>query len=217
MLPAAITDSVIDEVVAELNGLSRSATLELTLGIGRIVVARFYGGDLGVLRERAEKDASLRKLASRAESGELHMSASGLYRAIAIYELTSRLGVSTWKHLGVSHLRAVLGLPPAQQQKLLGTAEDEAWTVEEIERAAKKAHKKAGGEKRGRKPLPAFVKGIGRIAKLLEDGDDSFGELDQVDALDAKEATRLYQAVTGMKLKCEELQVKLAARVPGMT
>ena len=43
------------------------------------------------------------------------VSASTLYRSVDIYVLCQELGVSTWKHLGVSQLRAVLG-PPLDQQ-----------------------------------------------------------------------------------------------------
>lgn len=217
VLPPSVSEEVIDAVVSELNGLARVHGLELTLAIGRVVVEHVYKGDMKLFRARHEKDASLRKLAERADAGSLHVSAAGLYRAIAIFELTERLGVSSWKHLGVSHLRAVLGLSFPKQQKLLATAEDQAWTCDELEAAAKAARTKAGGTPRGRRPSLPFVKSIGRMEKLLIAPEEAFAGLDRVDTLAETEATRLYQAVTGMKIKCEELQAALARRIPRPT
>ena len=42
-------------------------------------------------------------------------------------------GVSTWKHLSVSHLRAVLGLVLDQQRKLLTLIEVKALMTEDLE------------------------------------------------------------------------------------
>ena len=62
------------------------------------------------------------------------MSASTLYRSVDIYVLCQELGVSTWNHLGVTHLRAVLGPSLDQQRTLLTLAEAKALTTEEFER-----------------------------------------------------------------------------------
>lgn len=217
LLPPPASEDVVDQVVATLNNLTRVQGLDLALQIGRVVVHGLYNGDVTVLRGRTEKDASLRKLAERSETGALHLSVPVLFRAIAIFEMTERLGVSTWEHLGVSHLRLVLGLAHGQQQRLLANAEEQEWTVEELEAAAAKIRSKSKAGNGGRKRMLPFVKGIGRLAKLFANQDETFGGLDQIDNLDEDEALRLYQAVTGMKIKCEEMQQALAKRVPGMS
>ena len=145
------------------------------------------------------------------------MSASTLYPPVAIYGLCQELGVSTWKHLSVSHLRAVLGLPLDQQRKLLTLAEAKAMTTDELERRVA-GLRKPDGSKRGRPALPAFVKSIGALGRLVAraDGDpDPFGDLEQVDALSPEEAEALWKTVTGVQQKCEELAAKLAQRVSG--
>jgi hypothetical protein len=136
-------------------------------------------------------------------------SASALYRAVAVYELDQRLGVAARKHLTFNRIRAVIGLSDAEQEKLLQQAEDEAWTTRQLEDKAAGARKKIG-DGRGRPVLPMFVKTINKLGKLAGGDEDAFGDLDQVETLTADDATRLYQAVTGMKLRCEELQKALA-------
>ena len=208
---AVLSDEKIDGVVAELNDLCRARGLELTLSIGKLIADRFFDGDVKLLRSRAEQDLSLRKLAERAESGALHISASTLYRAIGIFELTARLGVASGKHLGVSHLRAVIGLPFARQQRLLTAAEDEGWTSERLEAEVRATRTKSGDAPRGRPPSPAFVKGIGRLARMLAESEAAFGDLDRIDQLDAAQAAALRETVVEMRNKCEELEERLKA------
>jgi hypothetical protein len=215
VLPAAVADEVVDEVVASLNGLARSAGFEFARAAGRLILEKFYKGDFDAWRSRGAKDASFRKLASRADQDELHVSAPALYRAVALVELEERLGVSTWKHLTTSHVRAVFGLAEHHQQKLLSDAEGKGWTVEDMEKAAAKVRKKEG-DGRGRPALPKFVKAIGRLKKMLDEKDELFGDMERIEQLEADEATALYQAVTGMKIHCEALQKALQAKVPGM-
>lgn len=87
-------------------------------------------------------------------------------------------------------------------------ADAKDWTVEVLERSAAPVRKKEA-DGRGRKPDPGFVKGIRRLGKLLEDKERWFGELDEVEDLDGEDAKALWEAVTVMKLQCEELQKAL--------
>lgn len=212
VLPAALPDDVIDAIAVEINGLARFSVLDLARDVGTVLVTRFYDGKLDAWRSRGAKDASFRKLAAKADKGELSVSAAGLYRAVALVELESRLGVSTWKHLSMSHVRLVFGLPEAVQRTILLEADEDGWTVERIQKEADKVRAHDG---RGRKPDPAFVKSIRRLGKLLADDGGWFDDLDKVEGLDAEEVEALWKTVTGMKLKCEELQKRLAVRVPG--
>lgn len=213
VLPAALPDEVIDATMREVNELSRQADLDVSLRLGKLLVERFYGDDLGSWRARGSSDASFRKLAAHPE---LLASASGLYRAVAVFELCERLvGVSALKQLALGHLRAVLGLPEPQQRRLLTAASEKEWKVHKIEEEAAKIRSRQS-DGRGRRPDPGFVKGIRRMGKLLQDDEGWFADLDEVESLDAKDAEALWKTVTGMKLKCEELQAKLASRVPGL-
>lgn len=55
----------------------------------------------------------------------------------------------------MSHVRAVLGLPVKEQGRILKAAEDEVWTVEQMEREVATSRKELKtGARRGRPPLP---------------------------------------------------------------
>lgn len=217
-----VADEVIDAVVDELNELVRRSGIDAALAIGGIVIGKVYNGDIEAWRSHGAKETSFRRLARHCKDveggdGRLQMSAASLYRSVAITVMVQQLGVSSWKHLGVSHLRAVLGLPLETQRKLLAAAEGKAMTAEELERRVARQRKTEGG-RRGRRALPAFVKSIGALGRLLEQAEgeeDPFGDLDQVDELSAAQAEALLRTVTEVKLKCEELQTRLAAKVSG--
>jgi len=52
-------------LVCMLNELRRTATLDHSLRIGRIIVTEIYGGDLAPWRKHREREVSLRQLAAR--------------------------------------------------------------------------------------------------------------------------------------------------------
>lgn len=201
LVAAPVADEVIDRVVEELNEQVRSSGLQATLAIGGIVVGKIYNGDVETWRSHDAKETSFRTLAKYCKDveggdGRLLLSAASRYRSVAIYVMCQQLGVSDWKHLGVTHLRAVLGLSLEQQRQLLTAAEDKAMSAEELERQVA-ALRKTDGARRGRPAQPAFVKSISALGRLI------------------KQAEALWKTVTGVKLKCEELQKALVAKVPG--
>ncbi len=209
LLPPAVSDSELDRVVAQINRLFQRASLTMVLGVGELIVDRFYSGDLEAWRCRGVKDASFRKLTARPD---LQLSTAGLYRAVATYELCMRLGVSSWRHLGVSHLYAVLGLEHEQQRRLIAQAEDHAWTVRELGARASAMRIKAPG-KRGRPRLPAFVKTVGKLGRILDDDGEPFGDLEKLDDLSDEEAQRLHRTVADMRARCERLERKLERKL----
>lgn len=212
LVPTPVTDATLDRLVATLNTMQRAAGFAFAREVGWLLVNELYGGDLAGWRSHGEKDASFRKLAARAEDGQLQMSAASLYRCVALVELEARLGVSAWKHLGLAHVRAVFGLPESDQARLLRRADDEGWTVDQIERRAAAVRKRLH-RRGGRAPLPAFVKGIGKLGRMLEDRDEVFGDLEALEALDPASAARLCDTVRAMKAQCEALEARLQARM----
>ena len=168
----------------DIRRLQRDATIGLAIHVGELIISKLYGGDFSTWRSHGSKDVSFRKLTELLQDD---LSASVLYRSVAIYELADRMGVSTWKHLGVSHVRAVLGLPIKEQERILETAEEEAWTVERIEQEVASSRKELEtGVRRGRRPLPAFVKSIHSMRRFAEE-DGLLGDLDEVRNLEAGE------------------------------
>lgn len=215
LMPDAVPDEVFDEVVREIRVLYAASTLEATARMGKLIVDRFYGGAFDRWLEHGDTETSLRKLAKRFEDDALGISPPTILRSVGIYELMQRIDVSAWKQITASHIRAVLNLQEKDQRRLLSMAEERGLSTKALEAEARKVRQKEG-ERRGRPALPAFVKSIRALNRMTESS-EAFADLEQIDDLEPGEATELYQAVTGMKLKCEELQKALEAKTRGFS
>lgn len=200
-------------LAAEMRSLTRDASVDLAIRLGRLVIERLYAGDLSTWRSRGAKAHSLRALARRPD---LPISTSALYRSIALYELASRLGgVSSWSELGVSHLRLVLGLPSEEQRRLLDQACACNWTVAELERETSAARTRCidqgRGRKRGGRPrLPRFVKSLHRLRKCTESSDELFGDLDAVATMAPDELAELRATLEIVRNRFDQLERALA-------
>jgi hypothetical protein len=211
VLPPAVSGEILRDLATRIVEAVRLATLDLTLEIGKMIVHDLYQDDLANWRSRGVKDASFGKLA---EIVEPHVSRATLQRAVAIFDLTQRLGVSSWKNLGSSHLRAVLGLPDQDQKRLLGHADRNNWTVARLEEEAHKARDASSEPSRaGRPPLPRFIKTLHRLCKCTQEPDESFGDLDAIDAMEPDEIRGLFDAVTAVRVQCAMLEEKLQSRM----
>jgi hypothetical protein len=157
--------SQVDQVVFELRKLVRSATLDFSLAVGKLIIEKFYRNDLTRWRLRGPKSASFRKLSTHPE---LPMSPGALYRCVAVFELVQRVGVGTLNHLGTSHMRTVLGLAEDQQWDMLQRAERERWTVQRLQREVSmiRARDKHRG---GRPPLLPEVKAARALRRTLDE------------------------------------------------
>lgn len=185
-----LLDAKVQLAAQRIGALSRRATLEFALEVGKIVIGTLYGGDLYEWRGRGRKSNSLRALARHPD---LAISPATLYRSLALYELSERVRPdSPWCHLGISHLRAVLSAPPPVQEYLLERAEKEGWSVARIEREVSGV---SGRERHrgGRPRSPEYVKSIRKIGRLM--GPEALQGLDEAERLDAHEMTELLAIV----------------------
>ncbi len=216
----AVEESRITALAAELNrsapalhSLARDASVDLAIRIGKLVIDRLYDGDLSTWRSRGAKAHSLRALARRAD---LPVSTSALYRSIALFELSERLGgIEPWSELGVSHLRLVLGLPDDEQRRLLDEACASGWTVAELERETTAARTRCvaqgRGRKRGGRPrLPRFVKSLYRLRKCAEESDELFGDLEAAAEMPPDELAQLRATIELVRARCDQLERALA-------
>lgn len=204
------SEYVIDEFVETLRGLCSTATLALALRVGRLVVDTFYEGDLALWRACGKGHPSLRCLAKRQD---LPMSAPRLYRCVAIYELSQRLPrVSTWKHLGSSHVRIVLGLPENEQEPLLELAELKKWTVQRLESEARR-FRGAGVQRRGRPPQSEGSKRLSSIKRWLDECPDSLPTIDPR-SIDYETLTALHARVRAVGNKCDEIEATIRRHLP---
>lgn len=188
--PRAHLDARVQLAAQRISALSRRATLEFALEVGRIVIVTLYDGDLCEWRRRGRKSNSLRALARHPD---LAISPATLYRSLALYELMERVGPdSSWRHLGISHLRAVLSAPPPVQEYLLERAEKEGWSVARIEREVSEVSQRER-HRGGRPRSPEYVKSIRKIGRLI--GAEALQGLDEAERLDTREVTELLAIV----------------------
>jgi hypothetical protein len=134
-------------------------SLDAALTLGGAVLDRYFGGDLEAWRGRAGS-VTLRGLAS--EPG-VSLSASTLYRYVAIAALCRKLDRSHFDHLGVSHLRQVLRLPVEEQVELLQRAEAERWTVRKLTRQVELRAAHLDLPRRGRRPGTDWMDALGHL------------------------------------------------------
>ncbi|WP_437677693.1 hypothetical protein [Sorangium sp. So ce131] len=206
---APVSDEVIDQVVRELNELHSKAALEEALQMGKIIVDRFYGGDLTEWRAHRSKETSFRRLAARVDL-DLRVSATRLYRSVALYELSCRLEIGAESKLTTTHLRLVIGLPTEVQMALLEDVKRSQWSTERLERETTRL-RAALEKRRGRPPAPPLVKAV---RKLVRDWKHIEAEIDNEEGedLSAKELESVYQAVDDIKSRLELLARRLATQ-----
>ena len=195
----------LDEVVHQLNGICRSSSLEFALRVGAVIIHHFYGGDMDAWRERGPKLNSFRRLS---EHPDLALSAGALYRCVAIFEMCERLrAASRWRRLGASHLRAVIGLPSAQQEYLLTRANNERWTVQALQ--AKAQPLRAGRMRGGRRAQSLLDKQLRTLDRCLEDWGRALESVGQQEVEKLEHSLHLLQK---MKTSVEELAVAVQAK-----
>lgn len=217
---SGLPESLLQDVAQEIRRQAGSALLVLTRSVGQLLIDRFYDGDMAKAHQRGATDNTLRSLADLLSDIPGLSSAVSLYRCIGVHEVASRLeaaGVPPGKHLTPRHFRAVFPLPAARQIALLRVADEESWTVEELEKAAAKygdGEDRPGG-RRGRKPLPVFVKSIHRLARNLADDADLFGDESRLAQLDPEQVDELVAEVERVRAKCEAMAAWLKAGRPG--
>jgi hypothetical protein len=81
---------VIERAVAQLNAISKQATFDSAMSVGRLVIDTFHSGDLQASRARGAKDVSFRMLAKHPN---LPMDLTSRLR-VACRRLDDRLGES---------------------------------------------------------------------------------------------------------------------------
>jgi hypothetical protein len=168
----------LNQIVLQIGRLVTMAGLDAALRVGALIVHHFYDGDTNAWRVRGHKTASFRRIA---EHPGLPMSPGALYRCVAVFELCDRLHApSRWRNLGASHLRAVLGLDAATQERLLSTANSERWTVRTLQ--AKVLNGRVPRlERGGRRPQSPGTKIANRIRKCLEEHREAVDQFEEHD------------------------------------
>lgn len=189
-------------VLERLAAVRQTGSLELAVAAGEAVLDEVCANDLEGWRARG---GSLRRLA--ASTG---LSASTVYRYVAVAAMLRALGRPRFTHLGSSHLRQVLPLRRAQQLELLTRAEAELWTVARLRRAVAFEEPE---RVRGRPPAPAFLRAFAQLERWSELRDRMDG-LEHLGRMAQAEQDRMLQVVVRAQMDLEmlETRLRLAAR-----
>lgn len=156
-------------VVSKLNQITRDSTLDYAIRVGSLIVHYFYAGDMALWRSRGPKTNSFRRLASHPQ---LPMSASVLYRCVAVFEICERLNVVTrWKSMTASHLRVVLRLSEEDQCRLLAAADRERWSVQRLEAESRDLTPARLAGRRVKPRVVAYASALERLIQSAEVAD----------------------------------------------
>ena len=196
-----VADRVVDTLVNDLNQLKTKSSLEMSLKMGKLIVECIYGSDLSIWRQHLAKETSFRKLAARTKR-DLRVSATFLYRAVALYELTCRIGTREASGLTMTHFRAVLGLPEHDQTTLLEAAEANGWSTERLEREAT-AVRATLLQRKGRPASPALTKAVRKLVGACTVVEAALSQKN-AGALSQDELESIYRAVDEIKTRLEK-------------
>ena len=190
----------IDDAVGELRRAMPEGGAERLYRIGEIIIEGVYEGDLGAWRARGRKSASLRALCRR---DDLPLSASSIYRGLAIYELVTTSGVSTWKHLKPAHFRAIEQAAEERRVELLRHACAVDITPNALARLARSRDEAGAPRRRGRPrtdPLVRAMRKLGQAAAEVRKAADEAGERapPEVGAALARVAAMLGNVASGL-------------------
>ena len=198
-----MTEDQLSLAVSKLCQITRESMLDYSIRVGSLVIHYFYGGDIKAWRSRGPKTHSFRRLAKHPQ---LPMSATSLYRCVAIFELCDRLNVvSRWTRITVSHLRVVLPFDEKEQCRLMSAANTERWSVQRLEQEARKVS--SGAVRRGRPAAPEFVRFGRSVEKLRRSSSQVLDSLPRVSEMLGEKyssiAQNIEQSILALEYACE--------------
>lgn len=203
---------VVARLISKLREAMRLSPLKLAVEVGKLVIHDLHGGDLTSWRHRGEKDLSLRKLCEHPDFPE-NLSPSEIYRAVGIFEMSTRLDIWAWKKLEYSHFRAVLPVLPELQAGFLDKAEAEGWTVAQLESEVAGLRRLDPGRRGGRPALPRFVKALNGLEKMAKQ-ELLLADLDKVAEMDPEQVRNLENRVGNLLERLGEVHQALRTGLP---
>lgn len=192
-----------DEMAGVIPALKQvqGQSLQAALEAGEVIFRFVFKGDEALLRARGRKCSSFRKLSSHPE---LRMSSSSLWRAVAIYELSLRFPeLVEYAHTGVGHISVVLGLPAADQFRLLRQTEAERWTRRKLQKVVTQLRIEQRGT--GEVPKGKLVERLAGLSMLATDV-SSDRRLDCLSDLETRQALELLGRI---REQCAGLESQL--------
>lgn len=163
---------LLDTAVREINRLYITKGLETYLAIGGYVLQTFFGGDPESFRQRGDRHVTFRLLAQRED---LHLSYSSIAKAVGVVGQITLLPEPVAAALPYTHHTVLLPIrDPGAKVELAERAADEGWPsrrlIEEVLKIRQQEKRNTGA---GRPPLPAVVKLIRGVQRVVDKGDAS--------------------------------------------
>jgi len=201
----------INAVVDKLIDLYNNQKIREAYVLGELVVKELFDGDVDLIHQHGPKHKALAHLL---QHQRLPCSPATLSRAVRVYELLVRFPqFKDHKQLVLGHFYAVLPLPDEKQERLLEQAIRKKWSAEDLEKKiSEDPEKEPSGKPRGRHPLPAGMKTLGIVERLL-DKDKSLQSLAFVDGLKTEQAERMKQVVDEMEEWCVQAKKALERKL----
>ena len=173
-LPLSAADlALVDGAVAWLNRSVQTSSVQLAVEVSDYIVATFFGGDFQAFADPSRtKPVSFRALARR---DDLAIGEATLYRLVRIGQQVGQLPADIAEALTLKHHRALLSLSDGRSRHALARqAAAEGWTAQQLADAIQQKQPLAGN-KRGRKPVPAELKGLAAMRRATQQGPDPAG------------------------------------------
>ena len=182
-----------DGHLSRVNQLSKNRGLQGATKLGRYVLDTFFDGSPERFRREGKSNQTFRTVV---QSPDLKASYSLLYYSVAVTEQLDQLPKNVGTKLSFSHHKLLLPVKdPRTKEAFARKVVDEDLSVRGLrEVVARHRVEQASRIRRGRPPLPDFVKALNRLPRIVEQMDDS--DLDNAHLFDRyspEQATALVE------------------------
>jgi hypothetical protein len=197
-----IDEHLVEKAVAHLRRVILAGQLQTIVDAGDYLIGTFYGSVEAARSRQPTKQASLARLAERAE--EFGMTPATLKYVVPTTLAVRDLGLPLATRLGVSRVRALLPVRDTEQRRLLAEAAVGAeWTVDKLRDRVDRVHKPHAG---GRPELPAVERAVVRIARVADAETPPEVIREGLDELTPKRARQLLSSVNRIQQQVERLE-----------
>ncbi len=198
----------LDAAVSELNRIARRSGLRTARELGAFLIDRFFEGDTS-RAECAREQVSFRRLAKRRD---LLVSATSLYRAVAIELQVRAMPESLASALTASHHRELLVVRDRELVCALAReAVREGMTTRQLAARVRMATGGSGPTRRGRPRTPEVLKSLRRMQTAAAEARDQLMKPAAVDDYPEHVRAEASQALAGLLRDVRLMHASLGA------
>ena len=202
-----------DGHLSQVNQLSQNRGLQGATKLGRYVLDTFFDGSPERFRQEGKSNQNFRTVV---QSPKLKASYSLLYYSVAVTEQLEQLPKNVGKKLSFSHHKLLLPVrDPRTKEAFARKVVTESLSVRGLrEVVARHRVEQASRIRRGRPPLPDFVKALNRLPRIVEQMDDSDLENERLfDRYSPEQATALLERTREDLSKLHQLLTQIEGRI----